>query len=172
MTGSHFFPKSTTDFFFALLKPRRRPAGRLSQVSIWNRRTPPLSSRRRPGHSKNTLPSSPPHRRISADATPVTARRRRRQRTSADTKTAADRRPVNTATAPVTEGEYAVNTSTENTSPPSASRPLPQTPVCRHQHRAYWNRQTAHVQTATSSPRSREADMHTTAESWHQNNEG
>ena len=85
----HIFPKVHDIFFFFFLlfwSHIARPAGRLSQVSIWNRRTPPLSSRRRPGHSKNTLPSSPPHRCISADATPVTARRRRRQRTSADTE--------------------------------------------------------------------------------------
>ena len=89
VTGSHFFKRPRHKI--SLLKPRQAAAGRLSQVSIWNRRTNSLTSRRRPGHPNN--PFLPSHRRISADATPVTARRRRRQRTSADTKTAADRRP-------------------------------------------------------------------------------
>ena len=70
VTRSHFSQSPRHNFFFFLLfwSHTTRPAGRLGRVAIWNRRTPPLSSQRRPGHSENILPSSPPHRRVSADA--------------------------------------------------------------------------------------------------------
>ena len=138
------FFQSPRQIFFALLKPRQA-AARPAQPSLHLESPNQLPHLPTPARPSKTIHSSP----TPPDASQLTPKNRHRS-----PPPPALQRPSmgrQQATAPVTEGEYAVNTSTENTSPPSASRPPPRTRVCRHQHRAYWSRQTAHVQTATIS---------------------
>ena len=128
VTRSHF-SQSPRHNFFALLKPHRA-ACRPAQPSLHLESPNPLPHLPTPARPSKTIHSSPTPPDAS-QLTPKTDTDRRRRQHFSDRLWARQQ-----AAAHVTEGEYAVNTSTENTSPPSASRPLPQTRVCRHQHRA------------------------------------